>query len=60
MYHRLQEILHEEQPYTFMSSVRYTGAYSREFNGVKWIPDRPGYKLYSWWSSNGETLAPSF
>jgi peptide/nickel transport system substrate-binding protein len=49
MYFRLQEIFHEEQPYTFMFYQRDPGAYLKEFNGVKWIPIRPGYKLYSWW-----------
>ena len=49
MYFRLQEIFHEEQPYTFMFYQRDPGAYLKEFHGVKWIPIRPGYKLYSWW-----------
>lgn len=49
MYFRLQEILHEEQPYTFMFYQRDPGAYFKEFHGVKWIPIRPGYKLSSWW-----------
>ena len=49
MYYRLQEILHEEQPYTFMYYQRDPGAYLKEFRGVKWIPIRPGYKLYGWW-----------
>jgi peptide/nickel transport system substrate-binding protein len=59
MYFRLQEILHEEQPYTFMFYQRDPGAYLKEFHGVKWIPIRPGYKLYSWWrgtSTMGSTL----
>lgn len=51
MYFRLQEIFHEEQPYTFMHFQRDPGAYLKEFHGVKWIPTRPGYKLYSWWRS---------
>lgn len=49
MYFRLQEIFHEEQPYTFMFYQRDPGAYLKDFSGVKWIPIRPGYKLYSWW-----------
>ncbi len=52
MYYRLQEILHEEQPYTFMFYQRDPGAYLREFRGAKWIPIRPGYKFYSWWRNN--------
>lgn len=49
MYHRLQEIFHEEQPYTFMFFQRDLGAYLKEFRGVKWVPIRPGYKYASWW-----------
>lgn len=53
MYHRFQEILHEEQPYTFMFYQRDPGAYRKEFRGSKWIPIRPGYKLNSWWRVGG-------
>ena len=59
MYFRLQEILHEEQPYTFMFYQRDPGAYLKEFEGVKWLPIRPGYKLGSWWRNSsrvGENL----
>jgi len=58
MYYRLQEIFHEEQPYTFMFYQRDPGAYSKAFNGVKWIPIRPGYKLYSWWRTGAAMGAP--
>ncbi len=49
MYYRFQEILHEEQPYTFLYYQRDAAAYSKRFYGVKWLPIRPGYKLFSWW-----------
>ncbi len=49
MYFRLQEIFHEEQPYTFMFYQRDPGAYLKEFHGVKWLPIRPGYRVNSWW-----------
>ncbi len=58
MYHRLQEILHDEQPYTFMFAQRDPGAYLKEFRGAKWIPIRPGYKLYSWWRNNTSQVSP--
>jgi len=48
MYYRLQEILHEEQPYTFMFYQRDLAAYLKEFRGVKWVPIRPGYLYTSW------------
>ncbi len=48
MYYRLQEILHDEQPYTFMFYQRDPGAYDRRFRGVKWVPIRPGYNMSSW------------
>ncbi len=58
MYFRLQEILHEEQPYTFMFYQRDPGAYLKAFRGVKWIPIRPGYKLYNWWRSSTSVGSP--
>lgn len=58
MYFRLQEILHDEQPYTFMFYRRELAAYQRHFMGVKWVPIRPGYKFYSWWSAGSGAVAP--
>lgn len=58
MYHRLQEILHDEQPYTFMFAQRDPAAYLKEFRGAKWIPIRPGYKMYSWWRSSASLGSP--
>lgn len=55
MYFRFQEILHEEQPYTFMFYQRDPGAYLKDYRGTKWIPIRPGYNLTSWWS-HGSTV----
>ena len=47
MYRRFQEILHEEQPYTFMWKTRVARAYSRRFAGVNWYPG--GAELKEWW-----------
>ncbi len=58
LYFRFQEILHEEQPYTFMHYQRDPGAYLKEFRGAKWIPIRPGYKFYSWWRAGAVQGAP--
>ncbi|MDA0747571.1 MAG: ABC transporter substrate-binding protein [bacterium] len=38
MYKRFQEILHEEQPYTFLWKSRNATAYSRRFENVNWYP----------------------
>ncbi len=60
MYYRLQEIFHDEQPYTFMFYQRDPGAYTKRFNGVKWIPIRPGYNFASWWDNQSvSAMAPS-
>ena len=47
MYQRFQEILHEEQPYTFLWKQRGASAYSRRFQGVNWHP--PGTDTQEWW-----------
>lgn len=47
LYRRFQEILHEEQPYTFLWKPRTARAYSRRFSGVTWYP--PGVRLQDWW-----------
>ena len=44
MYQRLQEILHEEQPYTFLWKSRTAQAYSRRFANVNWYPAGPQLK----------------
>ncbi|OQY27026.1 MAG: hypothetical protein B6244_11880 [Candidatus Cloacimonetes bacterium 4572_55] len=56
---RLQEILHEEQPYTFMHSIRNMAAYDKRFQGVKWVPVSPNYKIWSWQLADGTGLAPA-
>ena len=48
MYHRFQQILHREQPYTFLFSSMVKPAYSKRFKGVTWYPFRPGYQLDEW------------
>ncbi len=47
MYQRFQEILHEEQPYTFLWMNRVARAYSRRFTGVNWYPT--GADVKEWW-----------
>ncbi len=47
MYGRLQEIIHNQQPYTFLWKSRSAQAYSRRFSGVNWYPS--GADLLEWW-----------
>ena len=47
MYRRFQEILHEEQPYTFLWKSRVASAYSRRYHGVNWYP--AGAVTQEWW-----------
>jgi len=47
LYKRFQEILHEEQPYTFLWQQRVARAYSRRFEGVNWYPI--GTDTQEWW-----------
>ncbi|MCY3664033.1 MAG: peptide-binding protein [Gemmatimonadetes bacterium] len=54
LYRRFQEILHEEQPYTFMWKSRSSQAYSRRFSGVTWYP--PGARLQDWWVAQEEQM----
>ena len=54
LYRRFQEILHGEQPYTFMWKSRSSQAYSRRFSGVTWYP--PGIRLQDWWVAQEEQM----
>lgn len=47
-----QEILHEEQPYTFLVIEKNNLSYHRRFSGVEIYPFRPGYDLREWWAPN--------
>lgn len=49
LYWRWQEIIHEEQPWTFLYYQEEPAAYSKRFLNVAWLPLRPGYDLNSWW-----------
>ena len=47
LYKRFQEILHEDQPYTFLWKSRSATAYSRRFEGVNWYLAGP--ETREWW-----------
>jgi peptide/nickel transport system substrate-binding protein len=51
LYWRWQEIIHDEQPYTFLFYPEDSAAYSKRFHNVTWLPPRPGYDLNSWFVS---------
>jgi peptide/nickel transport system substrate-binding protein len=48
LYWRLAEVLHDEQPYTFLFWLKEAGAFSNRFQGTTFIPARPGYDLRAW------------
>ena len=54
MYRRFQEILHEEQPYTFLWKSRVASAYSRRYHGVNWYP--AGAVTQEWWVEPADRL----
>jgi peptide/nickel transport system substrate-binding protein len=48
LYDRFQEILHEDQPYTFLFMQKAITAWDRRFHGVRWYPSG-GTDLHEWW-----------
>jgi peptide/nickel transport system substrate-binding protein len=49
LYWKWQELIHEEQPYTFLYYPEESAAYSKRFQNVAFVPVRPGYDLTTWW-----------
>lgn len=48
LYHRFQEILYDEQPYTFLFAPSIVSVWDRRFAGVRWYPG-VGTDLGEWW-----------
>jgi peptide/nickel transport system substrate-binding protein len=48
MYDRVQEILHDEQPYTWVYAPKSLAAYDRRFQGVTWYPTGSTMET-EWW-----------
>jgi peptide/nickel transport system substrate-binding protein len=44
-----QEILHEEQPYTFVYVTKSNMLFHKRFSDAKIYPYRPGYDPFEWW-----------
>jgi peptide/nickel transport system substrate-binding protein len=53
IYWQWQELIHEEQPYTFLYYQEEGAAYSKRFQNVNWWPLRPGYELKEWFVPKG-------
>jgi peptide/nickel transport system substrate-binding protein len=49
IYLKWQELIHEEQPYTFLFYPEQPMAYGRRFRNVRLLPIRPGYDLLEWY-----------
>jgi peptide/nickel transport system substrate-binding protein len=49
LYDRFQEILHEEQPYTFLFMQNAITAWERRFRGVHWYPSE-NTDMAEWWA----------
>ena len=56
MYQRFQQILNEDQPYTFLWNQRGATAYSRRFRDANWYPT--GVEPNSWWVEKADRLYP--
>jgi peptide/nickel transport system substrate-binding protein len=48
LYWKWQELIHEEQPYTFLYYSVQAAAYVKRFQNVHMMPIRPGYDLTQW------------
>jgi peptide/nickel transport system substrate-binding protein len=49
LYWKWQELIHDEQPVTFLYYQEEPAGYSKRFQNVQWLPLRPGYDLTGWW-----------
>jgi peptide/nickel transport system substrate-binding protein len=49
IYRQWQELIHDQQPVTFLYYQQEPAAYSKRFENVQSLPLRPGYDLRSWW-----------
>jgi peptide/nickel transport system substrate-binding protein len=48
LYWRFQEIIHDEQPFTFIFYPTEAAAFHKRFQNVNWLPSIPGYDLTEW------------
>ena len=52
LYDRFQEIVYEEQPYTFLYQPSWVTVWDRRFAGVRWYPGI-GTQISDWWVPTG-------
>ena len=52
------QIVHEEQPYTFMYSGAELMAVDKRFLGVETFRIRPGYEQLEWWTPKALRMYP--
>jgi peptide/nickel transport system substrate-binding protein len=50
IYFKWLELIHEEEPSTFLYYGEETAAYTKRFQNVQWVPLRPGYDVMGWWT----------
>jgi peptide/nickel transport system substrate-binding protein len=48
LYWKLQEIIHEQQPYTFLYYPQDAAAYNSRIRNVQFLPAPPGYDVAAW------------
>jgi len=49
-YREFQQIISDEQPYTFLWVLKYPTAYNKRLHNVKFYSVRPGYVPNTWWT----------
>jgi peptide/nickel transport system substrate-binding protein len=54
MIDRVQKIIYEEQPYTFLYMPRAVDSWSRRFRGVQWYERSKGTDMARWWVPRAE------
>lgn len=59
-YRRIQEILHEDQPYCFLYVPYALTALDKRFQGVEETPAGIGHNLIRWWVPGGKQLYRNF
>lgn len=49
MYSQIQQIIYDDQPYTFMLAPRFTGCYNARFQNVEFMANRPCFMANLWY-----------
>ena len=54
IYHRIHEIIYDEQPYMFLFTSESLSILHNRFQGIKPAPAGIGYNFIDWWVARGE------